>query len=673
MLDPESSLLEFHQRVLTLAEDPAIPLLERLRFLAIVSANIDEFYMVRVASLMAHLSRTGDNGMHLPDAGEQMTGIAAAVARIVARLSACYGDCRAALERRGVRICSWDELSDDQRRTLRTACENDLKPELTPLAMTLSPGHPLPHLPHLSLSLAIVFRGREDHRPHLAQLELPRSLGRFLRVPGTTYDVVPVEEVVRSNLDLVYPEATVSEAYVFRVTRGGELNLDEASSDDLLDAVAVAAVNRHANPAIRLEVERGMPRLVRELLLESLRRDPGDGALLLAAGETQEVDGLLDLRALVELALPPDPDLSFAPLASRDPLPAGSSMFDRLRERDLLCHHPFQSFDGSVVRFIREAADDPAVTAIKMTLYRVGSPSAIVEALQDAARAGKRVVAFVELKARFDEDQNVAWARALEEAGANLVYGLVGLKNHAKVALVVRRESGKPASYVHIGTGNYNSRSGRQYTDLSLFSARSDLAADVVDLFNGLTGSSAAPTALTRGALIAPHQLLPSLLARIARERSNAEKGLPSGIRAKLNGLSDPEVVGALYSASAAGVPIELVVRGICTLRPGIPGLSATIRVTSVLGRFLEHSRIYRFQNADAPEYLIGSADLRPRNLRRRIELLVPVLETDAQARLDEILERYIADGAAWTLQPNGTYHQRAPGGSRAQEFFSGP
>lgn len=672
-LNPELSLLEFQKRVLALAEEPSIPLFERLRFLAIVSANLDEFYMVRVAALKSRMpEQLDEQAEEGTDKIQQLIRIVAMVNEIVRRAGSAFHECASQLPAHGVKISKWGDLNDVQKRTLRAACEDDLKPELTPLAMTLSPGHPLPHLAHMSLSLAVVFRANAEDRPHLAQLELPCSQGRFLKVPGTEYDVIPVEEVVRGNLDMVYRDAMVSEAYVFRVTRGGELNLDEASTDDLLEAVAVATVNRYANPAIRLEVERGMPPFVRELLLESMRRDSAVGELLVSPVETQEVEGLLDLRCLNELVLPPDPSLTFPPLNAEDPFPESGSMFDLMRVRDLLLHHPFQSFDASVVRFIREAADDPAVTVIKITLYRVGSPSAIVDALLDATQAGKRVVAFVELKARFDEDQNVTWAKALEAAGANVVYGMVGLKNHAKVSLVVRRENGKLQSYVHVGTGNYNARSGRQYTDLSLFSARPELCADVSDLFNGLTGSSLPPRGLERGALTAPHQLLPALIERIERETVNARAGKAASIRAKLNGLSDPDVVDALYEASSAGVKIDLVVRGICTLRPGVRGISENIRVKSILGRFLEHSRIYRFENAGSPEYFIGSSDMRPRNLRRRVELLVPVLDKPSRGTLDEVLDRYIADECAWNLQSTGSYVQHSSGASRAQDYFAG-
>lgn len=346
-------------------------------------------------------------------------------------------------------------------------------------------------------------------------------------------------------------------------------------------------------------------------------------------------------------------------------------MFDVLKARDLLMHHPFDAFDATVVRFLREAAEDPAVSTIKITLYRIGDPSPIIEALLQSAKQGKRVVAFVELKARFDEEHNVTWARALERAGGNVVYGLVGLKTHVKVALVVRREGEKLQRYVHVGTGNYNVRSGRQYTDLSLFSARDDLATDVADLFNELTGSSRPPQGLSRGALVAPHQLLPAVLALIAREAAHARAGRTSGVTIKVNGLTDPEIVRALYDASEAGVRIDLIVRGICTLRPGLPGCSSRIRVVSIVGRFLEHSRIYRFANDGAPVHLIGSSDLRPRNLRRRVELLVPIDDVEHRAALDRILALYLDDATGWDLQSDGTYERRAGDGTGAQSALA--
>jgi polyphosphate kinase len=406
------------------------------------------------------------------------------------------------------------------------------------------------------------------------------------------------------------------------------------------------------------------------MVLESLRHDAST-----APGaddpEVQSIDGLLDLRCLAELPLPASADLEYPRLHSRSPIPADVLLFDAMRGEDLLVHHPFDAFDDTVVRFVREAADDPHVTTIKMTLYRVGSTSPIVQALLDAANAGKRVAVFVELKARFDEEHNVGWARALERAGGSVVYGLVGFKTHAKVTLVVRRERERLKRYVHVGTGNYNTRSGRQYTDLSLFSAREDLGADIADLFNELTGSSRPPQGLSRGALVAPNQLLPAIIALIAAETENARAGNPASIAVKVNALSDREVVNALYEAAAAGVDVDLIVRGICTLRPGAHASGGRIRVTSVVGRFLEHSRIYRFSNSGRPVYFIGSSDLRPRNLRRRVELLVPIVGHEQCATLDRILASYLADDTAWELRDDGTYIRRSGRAWGAQQVFA--
>ena len=413
-----------------------------------------------------------------------------------------------------------------------------------------------------------------------------------------------------------------------------------------------------------------MPGVVCELVLENLRREAAALGTADPVDHVQVVDGLLDLRCLAELPLPDDPALDYPPLRARTP-EADRPILDVVRERELLVHHPFDAFDGTVVRFLRAAAADPDVTTIKITLYRVGTPSPVVDALVAAAHAGKRVVALVELKARFDEEHNVGWARALERAGGHVVYGLVGYKVHAKVALVVRREGERLRRYVHVGTGNYSARSGRQYTDLSLFSSRDALTADVADLFNELTGSARPPQGLAHGALVAPHQLLPAVLQRIERETQHARDGRPAAITIKVNGLSDPEVVRALYRAARAGVRVDLVVRGICTLRPGVPDLSPGVRVVSVVGRFLEHSRIYRFANAGAPEYFIGSSDLRPRNLRRRVELLVPVHDTAQRERLDRVLSLYLDDPTAWELAPDGSYEHRAREGMGAQEALA--
>ncbi len=674
-LNAELSLLAFQRRVLALAEDPRTPLRDRLRFLAIVSANLDEFFMVRMSGLYADALGPTSLDVDSTDDGftasEQLSAIIASVGEITARQSACAEQCIAELGRRGTFVRRWDDLDASQRDALRARFREEVQPILTPFAMTLSPGHPLPRLAHLSLSIATILRNGTNGPPRFAEVDLPASLPRFFTVPDPNVRVVvTLEELVRANLDLVHPGTIVEQAYVFRVTRGAELELDEQHADDLLDAVTRAAARRGQGAAVRLEVERGMPPVLRALLLEDLRRElQGEEASFIA--DVEEVDGLVDLRGLTQLDLPDERSLTYPPLARRTPFAGEPSLFDAIARADVLVHHPFESFVGSVVRFLREASDDPSVLAIKITLYRVGNPSPVADALLDAARAGKAVTAFVELKARFDEDVNIGWARALEAAGGHVVRGLVGLKNHAKVALVVRREGEAIRRYAHIGTGNYNVRSGEQYTDLSLFTCDAAITADVADLFNELTGISSAPHRSDRALLVAPQHLLTSVLQRIEREIAHARAGRPARITAKLNGLSDPDIVRALYRASREGVQVDLIVRGICTLRPGVSRRSDRIRVLSIVGRFLEHSRIYRFDNAGSAEYYIGSADLRPRNLRRRVEVLAPVLNAEHRRTLDVVLELYLNDPTAWELGIDGEYTQRKAEGPSAQESLA--
>ena len=668
-LNPELSLLAFQSRVLALAENPATPLRERLRFLAIVSANLDEFYMIRMAGLRrAAYEQSEEQCEDGLTRGEQLDLIDYHVRQIMTRQARCLSECLHDLETEGVRIVRWNRLNAEQREKLRAQCREQVYPELMPMAMTLSPGHPLPHLPHLTLGLAVVLRDANSGRLHLAELELPHDVPRFLRVPGEEGQFITIEEVIRSNIDLIYPVGSVEGAYAFRVSRGGDLALDEEGADDLIEAVADAAERRPYNPAVRVEVEREMPSFVRNLVLESLARELAAKEAGLDPADVHDIEGLLDLRCLTKLEIPGKASLSYEPFRARDAIPEGESVIDAVRDGDLLFHHPFDSFAATVVRFVRNASRDPDVTAIKITLYRVGDPSDIVEALLDAARNGKRVIVFVELKARFDEEHNVAWARKLEKAGGHVVSGLVGFKNHAKVAMVVRREDGKLRTYVHVGTGNYNSRSGLEYTDLSLFSSREALTEDVGDLFNALTGGSLPPLGLSRGALVAPYQMRDTILGLIDREAAHARNGHAARIAVKINGLSDSDVIRALVRASSDGVQIDLIVRGICTLRPGVPGRSERIRVVSVVGRLLEHSRIYRFENAGDPDYYIGSADLRPRNLRHRVELLVPVLEADHREQLDGILDLYLNDPTGWELGASGDYVQRGGGSPGAQD-----
>ena len=669
-LNPELSLLAFQRRVLALAEDPATPLLERLRFLGIVTSNIDEMYMVRMAELRGAATEAA-TAREQHDDGHTSQSLLAAVEReitsILAAQSRCATQCLRDAAAHGVFLLTWRDLTPAERNTLRHRYLDEIQPDLLPMAITLSPGVPLPHLPHLGLFVAIVYRAANGSRTHLAEHELPLDAPRLMAVPGRAHAVIAVEEVLRANAQLLYPNAVVEAAYLFRVTRGGDLHLNEDHANDLLDAVSAATELRPHNPAVRVEVESSMPAAVSALILDNLRRDALGREMELTVRAVQVIDGLLDLRCLQGLPLPADVSLEYAPLSPRSVVSRDESLLDAIRAGDLLLHHPFESFDDSVVRFFQEAAADPAVTTIATTLYRVGNPSPIVESLIVAARAGKTVFALVELQARFDEVHNVQWARALERAGGRVVYGLRGLKVHAKVALVERRHGDVIERFAHVGSGNYNPRSGRQYTDLSLFSASQAVTDDVAELLDALSRETFPPDGLQRGALVAPSQLLSSLLARIDREAEHARNSRPAHIAIKVNGLADREVVRALYDASQAGVTIDLVVRGICTLRPGVRGLSDRIRVVSVVGRFLEHSRIYRFGNDGAPEYFIGSSDLRPRNLRRRVEVLAPVSLRAHRDRLDRILDRYLDDPVAWELLPSGEYRARAGIGAGAQ------
>ncbi|HMC55504.1 MAG TPA: polyphosphate kinase 1 [Gemmatimonadaceae bacterium] len=665
-LNSELSILEFTARVLALAEDIRTPLRERLRFLAIVAENLDEFFMVRVAGIKR--SAQEQNEERTPDGltpRQQLDLIALHAKALVARQYRCYASCAAEATAHGARVVTWMELDVSRRDQLRAVMRDELLPALTPLAMTLSPGHPFPRLRHLSLSLAVVLLDRPGTAPHFAQVELPDDAPRFTAIPGMQA-VIAIEELVRANLDLLYPSSVIEQAYAFRVTRGADLELDEDRDPSLLRAVEEASRRRFEQPVVRVEVERAMPAVLRDVVLRELRREHGGGSL--DEDDLYEVDGLLDLACVTEVPMIPDAALEYSPFTAADALPHDRSIFAIVDERDRLFHHPFDDYEASVVRFFREAADDPDVTAIKMTVYRAGDQSPIVAALVEAAAHGKDVVAFVELKARFDEERNVGWAKRLEAAGGRVVHGLVGVKNHAKVALVVRREGSRLRRYAHVGTGNYNADTARRYTDLSLLTSDMDLTADIQDLFNELTGSSRAPGQLTRGCLVSPRQLLPELLARVEREAAHARTGRGGHIRMKLNGLSDPDIVSALFRASQDGVRVELVVRGVCTLRPGVAGTSDRITVASVLGRFLEHARVFYFANAGAPEYFIGSADMRPRNLRRRVELLAPVTDPQCRAQLDTILDAYINDPAAWELTSAGEYVRRHGTGPGAQD-----
>ncbi len=673
-LNAELSLLAFQRRVLALAESRATPLLERLRFLGIVTSNMDELYMVRMAELRRAARDTSDAAAYEHRDGfspiTRLDAVEMEIAGILDAQSRCAESCLRDVAAHGVQLVTWSALSATEREALKEEYLAEIQPDLSPHAITMSPGVPLPHLPHLGLFIAIVYRARDSERRHVAEHELPHNLARLMPVPGRPGTMIAIEEVLRANAHLLYPNAVVEATYLFRVTRGGDLHLHEDHAHDLLVAVESATVRRPHNPAVRVEVESSMPAHVSARILDNLRRDALGREMEITVETVQVIEGLLDLRCLQTLPLPRGAGLEFAPLVTHPVVVEGTSMLDAIDRGDLLLHHPFVAFDTSVVRFFQDAAADPAVTSIQATLYRVGTPSPIVEAMLSAARAGKHVFALVELQARFDEENNVQWARALERAGGRVVYGLPGLKVHAKLALVERTVDGEVTRYAHVGTGNYNPRSGRQYTDLSLFTADAERTGGVAELLRALAGSTSAHDTLRGGLLSAPDHLLQALLARIERETLNARAGILASITIKVNGLADREVVRALYRASQAGVQIALIVRGICTLRAGVPGLSENIRVLSVVGRLLEHSRVYRFANGGAAEYLIGSADLRPRNLRRRVEVLVPVTDALHCAQVDVLLQRYLDDTTAWELGESGAYHPRG-GQAGAQEQFA--
>jgi polyphosphate kinase len=656
----ELSQLAFQERVLELAEDPGTPLAERLRFLAILSGNLDEFFAVRVGALkqalQAGVTARSFDGL---TAQEQLDAIAAQVPLLLARQAECARQCLAASAAQGVRLCTWEELDPATREALTAQFNAELLPVLTPRAVTQSPGHPFPLIPQLVLSFGVVVQDVRTGPVHFAALPLKARLERFLAIPGSG-DLILLEDVVRANLQAFYRDRPVEGAWLFRITRAAELEFRDADAGDLLQAVEEEVKRRPGHAPVRVEVERAMPARVREMLLRELRFERRGAAALLGNEDIYEIEPWLDLAALRELAARLPPEQSFPAYQPRRPFPPAESVFTLLDQGDRLVHHPYDDFATTVGRFLAEAASDPAVEGIKLTLYRLGESSAILEALLQAAQGGKDVVVFVELKARFDEARNVGWVRRLEEAGAQVIYGLVGLKIHAKVVLVLRQTPQGLRRYAHIGTGNYNATTARFYTDYGLLTADPEITADLTDLFNQLTGSSRAPGSSYRQLLVAPATLLAGLLERIEREIAHAKAGRGGLIRAQLNGIEDPELVAALYRASAAGVRVELVVRSLCVLRPGLPGISDRIMVRSVLGRFLEHGRIYQFGNGGAPEYLIGSADWRPRNLRRRVEVVTPVRLPALAAQLDALLSELWEEPSAWTLGSDGRYTRRA-------------
>jgi polyphosphate kinase len=668
LLNRELSWLEFDARVLHEAEDDRTPLLERLKFLSIFSTNLDEFYMVRVAALRrqvaAGVQQATPDGM-TPQS--QLDAIDARVRSLVARQNACLRDeLIPALDAAGVRFVDIADLTDQERRDVDAYFEAEVFPVLTPLAV--DPGHPFPYISNLSVSLAVQVHDDSRDMEHFARVKVPKSLPRWVPI-GRANHFLPLERLVGAHLGRLFPGMRVLGWYLFRITRNSDMELSAADEpEDLLAVIEEQIFQRRFGEVVRLEVQEGMPREIQSLLLAELREatDPAVGTLtdrdVFEGGPLLELG---DLMALAGLELPEHRDPPFAPVSPPEVRDAERSIFDLIRERDVLVHHPFESLGTTVENFFDTAAEDENVLAIKLTLYRTSGDTAIVRALTEAAQRGKQVAVLVELQARFDEINNINWARTLESYGVHVAYGLPGLKTHAKTALVVRREPDGIRRYVHIGTGNYNSRTARLYTDFGLLTCHPDLGADVSEVFNLLTGFSRQRD--YRRLFVAPATMMDRFLELIRRESEHARAGRPARIIAKMNALQSPAMIKALYEASQAGVDVDLIVRGICCLRPGIPGVSDRIRVVSIVGRFLEHSRIYYFQNGGDDEYFIGSADWMPRNLERRVEVITPILDHGLHHRLASLLEVYLADDRqGWDLAADGTYRQRTPVGDRS-------
>ncbi|AWS46843.1 MULTISPECIES: RNA degradosome polyphosphate kinase [Streptosporangium] len=644
-LNREESWLQFNQRVLEMAEDPSLPLLERVRFLAIFASNLDEFFRVRVAGLKRRMA----TGLLLRTKSglkprEELARIAAIADDLAQRHSTCFQErVLPQLAAEDIEIVRWDDLGREERSEMRKLFRERVRPVLTPLAV--DPAHPFPYISGLSLNLAVTVRNPSSGHTVFARVKVPSQLPRFVAASKARF--VPLEDVIAAHLGQLFKGMEIVEHHVFRVTRNEDLDVDEDVTENLMQALERELLKRRFGPPVRLEVEDTITPEVLDLLVEELG---------VADHEIYRLPGPLDLTGLHAIADLERGELSFRPFVPAEVVHVDDDIFAVLRERDVLLHHPYDSFSTSVQRFIEQAAADPNVLAIKQTLYRTSGDSPIVDALVDAAEAGKQVVVVVEIKARFDEHANITWARKLERAGCHVVYGVVGLKTHCKLALVVRQEpSGELRSYCHIGTGNYNPKTARHYEDLGLLTADRLVGEDVTDLFIHLTGYS--NHSAYRRLLVAPHSLRGGLLARIEREISHQEAGRPARIRMKTNSLVDEPIIDALYRASQAGVPVDLWVRGVCTLRPGVPGLSENIRVRSVLGRFLEHSRIYEFGHGRRPEIWIGSGDVMRRNLERRVEALVKVASQQQRVYLSELLDRGMSDDTlTWWLNSDGTW-----------------
>ena len=666
----ELSWLEFNRRVLHEALDERTPLLERLKFMAIFSSNLDEFFMVRVAGLKqqveAGVTKLSIDGL---TPTEQLTAIGDRLRPMVQEQHQhCEQVLRKKLIAQGIHILDYVDLNQEQRTYLNQFFEEHIFPVLTPLAV--DPSHPFPYISNLSLNLAVVVKDPDLDEELFARIKIPRVLSRFIPLPTElrqrhkgkvgVWSGIPIEQLITHNLEYLFPGMNIQECYVFRVTRNADLEVEEDEADDLLLAIEKELQKRRiGGSAVRLEIQSSVPDHIRSTII---------GELALEENDVYDLDGLLglgDLMSFLALPLPQLKDRSWSPtippkLHRLQNIEDGEDFFRMIRHGDLLVHHPYDSFSGTVQRLITEAASDPDVLAIKMTLYRTSGDSPIIKALIAAAQNHKQVAVLVELKARFDEENNIIWARKLENAGVHVVYGLVGLKTHTKITLIVRQEEQKIRRYVHIGTGNYNPKTAKLYTDLGLISCREDLGADLTDLFNFLTGYSRQKS--YRKLLVAPVNMRDRMTAMIHREMEQAQNGNKGRIVVKINSLVDKQIIATLYEASNAGVEIDLIVRGICCLRPGVKGISENIRVISVIGRFLEHSRVFYFYNGGEEEVYIGSADWMTRNLSRRVEAITPVEEPSLAADLHEILGIMLADNRqAWELQADGNYLQRRP------------
>jgi polyphosphate kinase len=648
LTDREISWLSFDQRVLELAEDSTVPLLERLRFLAISSSNLDEFFMVRVATLMSKIDNdvTAANvAGHKPK--ELLALISTKVNELVSRQSkTLHDEILPQLKKHGIEFVKWEDLDETESAYVAKLFQDRIFPVLTPLAV--DPTHPFPYISGLSLNLAVMVKNPATHEEFFARVKVPEILPRFIATAksGSTR-FLPLEDLIAIHLQELFPGMTIEDHYTFRVTRNQDIELDEDEAEDLLLSLEQELLRRRFGPPVRLEIEAG----VDEVLVSKLGAELGIGP-----ENIFHVTAPLNLTSLHKIADLDFSDLKFEPFRSRTAKALSEVdsedsdlFFAAIRQGEILLHHPYESFTSSVVHFLENAAKDPHVLAIKQTLYRTSGDSPIIEALIEAAEAGKQVVAVIEIRARFDEQNNVRWARKLEAAGVHVVYGLMGLKTHAKLSLVVRDEPQGIRRYCHIGTGNYNPKTARMYEDLGMLSADVELTEDLTRLFNQLSGF--APQSTYSRLLVAPRTLRSGLIERIDREIEHAKNGRPAGIEFKLNSILDEGFVAKLYEASQAGVKIALLIRGICAVQPGIKGVSENITVKSVLGRFLEHSRIYHFINGGDDEYWIGSADLMGRNLDRRVESLVLIQRKEHQSRLQDLLDLGLSDEtSSWQL-----------------------